>query len=315
MRNLILAAACAALATASPATAQSAQDRLDARYDRAGGRLQGADAVQRDCECGSKRRGANAGKCARVGIDGHSGSARWDFRQESRPYEIVRRPTGQIAHVAVKWTDDMPARVAVYRGPEKGCYAIPVGGSEDLSDQSRAGPTIKDEDKAESLSVTLLSNSGEKDARSSPPPSPLDLVFDDALSGKYGDGSRTTVALMKRGGDAAGLTGAGIYKGEFKNTPQRTWSVAKSIAATLVGAAVHRGEADVNASAGLGVDENDPRRAITIDNALRMTTGRYSDTPGNRTDPLYWGGATVDEVAQTTPLIAAPGIDLSLCQQ
>ena len=81
----------------------------------------------------------------------------------------------------------------------------------------------------------------------------------------------------------------------------------KSIAATLIGAAVQRGEADVTDSAGLGESGADPRRAITIDHLLRMASGRYSDTPGNRTDPLYWGGATVDEVALDWPLIAAPG--------
>ncbi len=77
------------------------------------------------------------------------------------------------------------------------------------------------------------------------------------------------------------------YTSDFSPlVPQRTWSVAKSIAATLIGAAVHRGEADVNASAGLGASEADPRRAITVDHLLRMASGRYSDTPGNRTDPL-----------------------------
>jgi CubicO group peptidase (beta-lactamase class C family) len=38
-----------------------------------------------------------------------------------------------------------------------------------------------------------------------------------------------------------------------------------------------------------------------------MATGRYSDTPGNRTDPLYFGGATVDERAIDWPLLHAPG--------
>ena len=38
-----------------------------------------------------------------------------------------------------------------------------------------------------------------------------------------------------------------------------------------------------------------------------MATGRYSDTAGNRTDPLYFGGATVDEVAIDWPLVHEPG--------
>jgi CubicO group peptidase (beta-lactamase class C family) len=38
-----------------------------------------------------------------------------------------------------------------------------------------------------------------------------------------------------------------------------------------------------------------------------MTTGRYSDTPGNRTDPLYFGGSTVDETATAWPMLHPPG--------
>ena len=38
-----------------------------------------------------------------------------------------------------------------------------------------------------------------------------------------------------------------------------------------------------------------------------MASGRYSDTPGNRTDPLYFGGATVEETALHWPLVHAPG--------
>ncbi len=110
--------------------------------------------------------------------------------------------------------------------------------------------------------------------------------------------------LIQRDGRVLGEAFAPGFDGEM---PQRTWSVAKSLAATLVGAAVHRGEADVAASARLGADEADPRRAITLDHLLRMASGRYSDTPGNRTDPLYWGGTTVAERAATWPLIAAPG--------
>src|SRR3546814_6194449 len=37
------------------------------------------------------------------------------------PYKIVRRPTGQIAHVAVEWAEDMPARIAAYFGADTGC--------------------------------------------------------------------------------------------------------------------------------------------------------------------------------------------------
>ena len=38
-----------------------------------------------------------------------------------------------------------------------------------------------------------------------------------------------------------------------------------------------------------------------------MAAGRYSDTPGNRTDPLYMGGALVAESATGWPLLHEPG--------
>jgi CubicO group peptidase (beta-lactamase class C family) len=121
----------------------------------------------------------------------------------------------------------------------------------------------------------------------------------------YGQDTRTTAILVQRGGT---VIAEDYAQGFGPATPQRTWSVAKSIAATLVGAAAQRGAAQVETSAELGYSDGDPRRAITIDNLLRMTSGRYSDTPGNRTDPLYWGGASVEEVALDWPLIDKPGM-------
>lgn len=125
-----------------------------------------------------------------------------------------------------------------------------------------------------------------------------------AFDARYGEGARTTAVLIQRGGKILGEAYAPGFDG---NLPQRTWSVAKSIAATLVGAAVLRGEADVTDSAGLGDSDTDPRRAITIDHLLRMASGRYSDTPGNRTDPLYFGGFTVRETALHWPILHRPG--------
>ena len=64
---------------------------------------------------------------------------------------------------------------------------------------------------------------------------------------------------------------------------------------------------DVNHRTGREEWRDDARRAITIDHLLRMASGRYSDTPGNRTDPLYAGGSTVEETATNWPLIHEPG--------
>ncbi|MBU2587531.1 MAG: beta-lactamase family protein [Alphaproteobacteria bacterium] len=284
MRTLILAAATAALTLATPLSAQSQQERLDARYDRALAAgykaLMLCSAIAHAEANGVTRSPESVAQWELVGIQ-----APLDVIIDELPFEIVRRPSGQIAYVKVTWTDDMPARIASH-SPGHGCHALPVGVRLPAASMGRL---VSSDD---SFAEFLDSDRSLK---------PVDAAFD---SEAYGAGARTTGILVIR----KRMIEAERYAPGFDaNTPQRTWSVAKSIASTLVGAAAYRGEADVNASAGLGADPADPRRAITIDHLLRMASGRYSDTPGNRTDPLYWGGATVDEVALDWPLIAVPG--------
>jgi CubicO group peptidase (beta-lactamase class C family) len=278
------ALAATALLLAIPATAQSQQERLDGRYDRALAAgykaLMLCGAIANAEANGTTRTPDSVAQWELTGIQ-----APLDEIIGELPFEIVRRPAGQIAHVTVAWADDMPARIASH-SPGRGCHTQPVGARLPIARMDQVVPA--DNSYAEFL----------EDDRSL---KPVDAAFS---SEAYGAGARTTAVLVVR----KRMIEAERYAPGFdENTPQRTWSVAKSIAATLIGAAVHRDEADVNASAGLGTSDSDPRRAITIDHLLRMASGRYSDTPGNRTDPLYWGGATVEEVALDWPLIAAPG--------
>ncbi|PKP96187.1 MAG: serine hydrolase [Alphaproteobacteria bacterium HGW-Alphaproteobacteria-15] len=305
MRNLILAAATAALALTTPLSAQSQQERLDARYDRALAAgykaLMLCSAIAHAEANGTMRTPESVAQWELVGIQ-----APLDTIIAELPFEIIRRPSGQIAHVAVTWADDMPARVAAYFGADTGCLALPTGTPEGWSDSRQFVPQI----------VKLQSGSTMELKVAQPSPAATGIMREgelaNVLAAAFGDAygkGRTTAALVNRfDADGSLVEGRERYALGFdENTPQRTWSVAKSIAATLIGAAAYRGEADVNASAGLGPSDSDPRRAITIDHLLRMTSGRYSDTPGNRTDPLYWGGATVEEVALDWPLIAKPG--------
>jgi CubicO group peptidase (beta-lactamase class C family) len=92
-------------------------------------------------------------------------------------------------------------------------------------------------------------------------------------------------------------------------TPQRTWSVAKSMAGTIIGAAVYRNHIDPDAPAPVPEWQKpgDPRAAITLDQLMRMASGLYSATAGNRTDALYFGGTAVTEEAVAWPLETAPG--------
>jgi CubicO group peptidase (beta-lactamase class C family) len=127
-----------------------------------------------------------------------------------------------------------------------------------------------------------------------------------AFGPAYGERTNTTAIVIVRGDT---ILSERYAPGFETGTPQRTWSVAKSIAATIIGAAVHRRQANVNAPAAIPnwQRDGDPRRAITLDNLLRMSSGLTSDSAGNRTDAIYFGGTAVDEQAPGWPLIAVPG--------
>lgn len=288
-------AAATLLLVASPAIAQNQQEALDARYDRALAAgykaLMLCGAISSAEANGAERTPESVIEWELAGIQ-----SPLDAVVSGLPHELVRRPSGEIAHVAVRWAEDMPARIAAYRGPQKGCAILPIGAPEEAVPAGQ---------RKRSANAPILPPNDEPMLPEGRAGLELAATVQKALAADgYGKGVKTTRVLIRTQGTTLA---DGYAEGFGWRTPQRTWSVAKSIAATLVGAAVHRGEADVNASAGLGISDTDPRRAITIDHLLRMASGRYSDTPGNRTDPLYFGGASVDEVALDWPLIAAPG--------
>ena len=297
MKTLILSAAVAALAFTSPLVAQNQQERLGARYDRALAAgykaLMLCSAIAIAERNGTARSPESVAQWELTGIQ-----APLDAIVGELPYEIVRRPTGQIAHVAVTWSGDMPARIAAYYGPDTGCSALPIGAQGETV-ETTPKPAMADKGAAAGTLLAIESKRRPSDAMT-------DAMYG-AFASKYGAGTRTTAVVIVGKDDRHEQ-----YQSEFeKNVPQRTWSVAKSIAATFVGAAVFSGEASVDDPVGLnywrGGGEIDARNAITIDHALRMATGRYSDTPGNRTDPLYWGGSTVDETTTAWPVLHAPG--------
>lgn len=286
MHKLVLAAAGAALTFPSPALAQSAQEMLDQRYDRALAAGYKAlflcSAIANAERNGIARTPESVMQWELTGIQ-----SPLDEIVGELPYEIERSPaSGEVTSVSVAFEDSK--RIALH-SPKHGCKIQPIGFA---LPEMRGAPSPAVEIPFSREVDPMMRNIADKR---------VDVGA--AFTGRYGEGRTTVVTVLHKGKHA----GEQFADGFFAKTPQRTWSVAKSVAATLVGAAVYRGEVDVNASAGLGADENDPRRDITIDHALRMASGRYSDTPGSRTDPLYYGGATVAESMTHWPLIHAPG--------
>ena len=204
---------------------------------------------------------------------------------------LVREMPARIEDrmVSVAWDETMPPRVAVW-SPDRGCAIMPVGWSGDV-EPLVAPPAPANPD------LTVDPSAGG---------AALDDVTRKAFEGGYGEGANTTAIVVLRNGR---LVGERYAPGFGVDTPQRTWSVAKSLAGTLIGAAVQRGEVNVDAPAAIAdwSHPGDPRAAITLDNLMRMASGLTSDFAGNRTDALYFGGVGVDEQATAWPLIAPPG--------
>ena len=101
-------------------------------------------------------------------------------------------------------------------------------------------------------------------------------------------------------------------------TRTRTWSTAKSIAATLIGILVDRGDLalddplDVDWLPELRSPETDPRSAITLRHVLNMSSGLYPvDSFGMEyatgSGLAYWAGASSSEGARRRGLVREPG--------
>ncbi len=195
--------------------------------------------------------------------------------------------------VSVAWSDTLPPRVSAWR-PDSGCVTPPPG-SAGAGGAPAAAPRTPDPRPWP-----------QGDRVIAPRPGPaLAAAVDRAFSGGYGAGTETVSALVVRNGRVV----AERYRPGFGPfTANRTWSVAKSIAGTLVGLAAGAGKLDPAAPAPIPEwrAPGDPRAAITTLDLLRMASGLHSDTAGNRTDAIYFGGTAVTEQATGWPLETAP---------
>ncbi len=199
--------------------------------------------------------------------------------------------------VRVAFDTDMPPRTAQWR-EGLGCAGMPIG----------ADPA--DGDALPHFAGDLAPYRIDKgawpmgDAQAASPDASVQAVAARALAGGFGGASSAALVLHK-----GKIVAEGYKPGFDAHTSQRTWSVAKSIAGTLIGHAVQEGVVDPAAAAALSEwrDPADPRGAITLDNLMRMASGLYSDTAGNRTDPVYMGGTAAFPRAAHWPLLHAAG--------
>lgn len=197
--------------------------------------------------------------------------------------------------VSVTYRDDMPPRVAMWDRGE-GCVTLPIGARPGhIEGFLNHGPPPLD-DRPWPL--------GDKNARA---PVPRGLTaFEGATMNVEGFGGRTSSLLIVKNGR---IEVERYWGGHDIHTAQRTFSVAKSMAATLIGSAAYNGWIDVKAPAMIAEWQSpgDPRAAITTEQLMRMASGLTSDTAGNRSDAIYMGGASVRQWTTQWPLLNPPG--------
>lgn len=204
--------------------------------------------------------------------------------------------------VSVPYDEAMPPRIAAWR-PGLGCTQLPIGAAPEMAEAlPRIAATAPDLD-------AQLWPVGDRQAAARPDGNALAMrgVVATAFDRRtYGQGSETTAVLVVQKGRIVSER----YRPDLNmHSSQRTWSVGKSIAGSVVGAAVQQGLIDVAAPAPVPEWQRtgDPRRRITTDQLLRMASGLHSDHAGNRTDALYFGGVAVADQAAGLPLVARPG--------
>lgn len=196
------------------------------------------------------------------------------------------------SRVGVTYRNDMPPRIAEWRGRE-GCVTLPIG----ARPTGKVAPARHPDLDGQPWPV------GDKGARW--PVSRGMSKFELATTNMAQFGGRTSSLLVIKNGRIALER---YWGGHDIHTAQRTFSVAKSMAATLIGHAAQQGAIDVTKPAAIAEwqSPDDPRAAITTEQLMRMASGLISDTAGNRSDAIYMGGASVRQWTTQWPLLNPP---------
>lgn len=222
-----------------------------------------------------------------------------------RPYDQL--PEAQIDEarqlVSVSYAPGMAPRMAAYR-PGFGCTQLPAGAGEaalGFLPRFASWPAPPPQDRGSAIGSNIRIELKIEEAERLDPP--VSAAFDELT---YGSGTRTASVIVVRDGQ---VVAERYDRGIDNETPVRTWSAAKSLTATLIGAARRQGLIDIDYPAVIADWNNgaDPRRAITLRNLLHMASGLDSGDIGSRTDRLYFAGARVADMAAKNTLEVTPG--------
>ena len=207
---------------------------------------------------------------------------------------------------------DFGTRSAEYNG-DQGCTVLPAG-----FDDVAFVPVV-----VERLSpdpVVTAWPTGDVGAYHDPAPAEVDMAaLEAALDWTMAQTEHNTRALVVV--YAGKILGERYAPGFTRNTPQLSWSQGKSIASTLVGAAIEAGHLDVGLDDPAPVPEwqgeKDPRREIRLRDILTMSSGldfvnrgwrdSLSWTHVDEHRRIYFEGIDVFEHAINQPMDRPPG--------
>src|SRR5690348_12765522 len=177
------------------------------------------------------------GHMSEAAIDG-TDLAGWRFPLDSLHAAVNRKAKS----VSVQFDPGMPPRIAVWR-PLLGCAHLPIGAS---SDAANAVPSLPHDLAPPSLDRAAWPR-GDANAVAPLPAArkaALDALVARAFDGStYGEGSKTSAVLVLLDGR---IVTERYALGVTMHTPQRTWSMAKSLVVTLIGRAVALGRIKVS---------------------------------------------------------------------
>ena len=206
--------------------------------------------------------------------------------------------------VSVAYAEGLPPRLAQWR-PHLGCAQLPAGAPVEAAELL---PRVE----IETAGLEMAADNGLPWKDRAPVGGPsgnarLDEIVAKAFEKPHYGRDQVTSAILIATPEA--ILAERYIEGYTPVTSQRTWSVGKSIAASVIGVAVHKGMIDIAAPTGLKAWHRplDPRRRITIRNLLHMASGLDSNRAGNQTPRLYFGGGLVSDTATRGGLEAPPG--------
>jgi len=208
------------------------------------------------------------------------------------PAQVDRR----TATVSVAFAADLPPRRAVW-SPGRGCTAQPIGSPPPPIVSTYATPPGPAPANPRPWPL------GDAGIRPRPSPALTAAVGRAFDRRSYGTGDTVGVVVLRDGRIVAERYRDGF--GPFVSN--RTWSVGKSIAGTLVGMALADARLTPDVRNTVWTTPGDPRARLTYDHLLRMGSGLHGDFAGNRTDAVYFGGAAVADQLPALSPEAAPG--------